>query len=84
MAEEEKKEVEIEAVENEAKEEELDVEEKELKNVSIDTSSSYWLDEMEISNVVFDSGINVTIDIDEQCVIKNNTFVPLGTTMLIK
>ena len=34
-------------------------EEKGLKNVSIDTSSSYWLDEMEVSDVDFDSGINV-------------------------
>lgn len=59
-------------------------EEKELKNVSIDSHNSYWLDEMEVSDVDFDSGINVTIDIDEQCVIKKNTFVPIGTTLLIK
>lgn len=37
-------------------------EEKEMKNVSIDSNSSYWLDELEISDVDFDSNINVKIE----------------------
>lgn len=59
-------------------------EEKEMKNVSIDSNSSYWLDELEISDVDFDSNINVKIDIDERCIIKKNTIVPVGTTLLIE
>ena len=59
-------------------------EDKELKDVTIDSNSSYWLDKMEVSEVELESDIDVIIDVDEQCVIKKNTFVPVGTTLLIK
>ena len=59
-------------------------ENKELKDVFIDSNSSYWLDNMDLSNVLFDSDVDVSIDVDVKSKIKKNTFVPMGTTLIIK
>lgn len=59
-------------------------ENKELKNVTIDNNNSYWLDQIQLSDVVIGSDIDITIDVDIQSVIEKNTFVPLGTTFIIK
>lgn len=59
-------------------------EDKKLKNVTIDGNSSYWLDKMELMDVVFDSNVEVSIDIDIQSTIKRNIFVPLSTNLIVK
>ena len=58
-------------------------ENKELKDVTLD-SCSYWLDRMELSDVIIDDDAEVSIDVDVQCVMKKNTYVPIGTTLIIK
>ena len=59
-------------------------EEKKLKNVLINNSKSYWVDRIELSDVTFGSNTNTILDIDVQSVIKKNTFVPTGSTLIIK
>lgn len=59
-------------------------EDKKLKNVSINNNKSYWVDRIELSDVTFGSNTNTIIDIDVQSAIKKNTFVPVGSTLIIK
>lgn len=59
-------------------------EKKELKNVYIDNYNSYWLDNMELSGVEFSNGIDVIINTDVKSLIKNNTYVPAGTSLIIE
>ena len=59
-------------------------EDKKLKNVSVNNNKSYWVDRIELSDVTFGSSTNTSIDIDVQSVIKKNTFVPVGSTLIIK
>lgn len=59
-------------------------EDKKLKNVSINNNKSYWVDRIELSDVTFGSSATTSIDIDVQSVIKKNTFVPVGSTLIIK
>lgn len=59
-------------------------ESKRIKNVTIDANSSYWIDTLELSNVIFDDNIDINIYIDKQCKIIDNTYIPTGTTMSIK
>lgn len=57
---------------------------KELKNVAIDVSSSYWLDRVNFSNVVLDENINIDINADINCEMKEDVFVPLSATLIIE
>lgn len=59
-------------------------ESKRIKNVTIDTNSAYWIDSLELSSVLFDDNIDIDINIDKQCKIIDNTYIPIGTTMSIK
>ncbi len=59
-------------------------ENKKLKDVFIGSNSSYWLDDMVLSNVLFDNNLDISIDADVKLEIKKNTFVPKGTTLIIK
>lgn len=59
-------------------------ESKKIEDVTINVDSSYWLDSLEVSDVTFDNGIDVLIKTDVQCVIKDNTYVPVGSTLMIK
>lgn len=59
-------------------------ENKKLKDVFIGSNSSYWLDDMALSNVLFDNNLDISIDVDVKLEIKKNTFVPKGTTLIIK
>lgn len=58
-------------------------EKKELRNVTININRAYWIDDMEIKNVQLDNSIT-TIDVDNQCLVKKSTFVPIGSSILIK
>ena len=59
-------------------------ENKQMKNSSMSTNSSYWLDRLILSDVEIESDIDISIDVDVQSEIRRNTFVPIGTTMVIK
>lgn len=59
-------------------------ENKKMRNITIDANSSYWIDKMEISNVEIENNSNVSIDIDDNCLIKQSTFVDVGSMLLIK
>ena len=59
-------------------------ENKKIEDVTIKSNSAYWIDELELSDVVIMNDKNVTIDIDNQCVVKKNTFVPLSSTLIVK
>lgn len=59
-------------------------ERKELKNVAIDVSSSYWLERMDLSNVVLDENTNIVINADINCEMEDNVFVPLNATLKIE
>ena len=59
-------------------------ENKKIEDVTIKSNSAYWIDELELSDVVIMNDKNVTIDTDIQCVLKKNTFVPLSSTLIVK
>lgn len=59
-------------------------ENKKIENVTIDANSSYWLDSLELSDVLFDNDIDVLVDTDNKCIINKSTFVPVGCSLVIK
>lgn len=59
-------------------------EQKHLKNVTIDSNSSYWVDRMEVTNVIFDNNLDINMQINKHLIINKSTFVPRGTTLQVK
>lgn len=57
---------------------------KNISNVTYYFNSSYWLDQIEISNVRYDDDYDISIEADEWCLLKRNIFVPLNSTLIIK
>lgn len=59
-------------------------EDKIINNVTYYFSSSYWLDKLELSNIYYDDDFDVSIEVDERCLLKKNIFVPINSTLIIK
>lgn len=59
-------------------------ENKTINGVTYYFNSAYWLDRLEISSMNYDDDFDVSIEIDDKCILKKSVYVPLNSTLVIK
>ena len=55
-----------------------------INGVTYYFNSAYWLDRLEISSMNYDDDFDVSIEIDDKCILQQSVYVPLNSTLIIK